>query len=637
MKENGKPPISYRKWNHNSNGKKPPKWTILVYLGGDNNLTSDCITVLQQLEAVKYTEDVCVLACFDSNTPWPKGSRYLAINCRWGRKDNGIDWQIHNDLIPPGKRNHGFIPPDFCDSATPPKGREMKRTDVAEGLKRFLHWAMEHHKDSEHYMLVLFGHGPIVANQTFLMRENPRSSLKLNELREVLSKHFGPEHNHKKLDILACQNCVMNGIETAYEVRDQVDLMIGSQGLVLASGWPYDKIITTVVENAKETPAKIGVHLLKACARHMLDFTVMDRSSEQSVCNLNTMQEREQMTPAVRSLVRALKEGLSFDEDAPKPGVLMYPVICDAVKLARLEAQTYWGETFVDLYDFCERLLKKCNEAVVTHNDLVKQLKLQLQPQMKKGLQPRLRNTKLLKQLRKIIGCCIGVIDEIKKIVPASYYIGCDLQYSHGVSVFFPWTSPGEPFTFVRVKRDYVLKPVFETYRHCTFARESHWPDFLQAFFRATIRKVRRADRDFCLRDTTDNLSLGFVEENIHPLSEVLTSDLQKSGSDTGFADLGVWTNIKNYPRRNYLSPADCRRKILTDGRQTAGVETQFPDPESPPVSYLGWNISEFVADLIRKPANGNGRPANAHSLMKRVPGNALAARSRRKTVGRQT
>src|SRR6185295_18061701 len=119
----------------------------------------------------------------------------------------------------------------------------------------------------------------------------------------------------------------------------------------------------------------------------------------------------------IRRLVFALKAGSSIDETAPRPGVLKYPVICDAVKLARLEAQTYWGETFVDLYDFCERLLKKCNEAVVTHNDLVEQLQLQLQPQMKNGFQPRLRNTKLLKQLRKIIGCCIGVMDEIKKIV----------------------------------------------------------------------------------------------------------------------------------------------------------------------------------------------------------------------------
>ena len=48
------------------------KWTIMVYLAGDNDLTSHCVSVLQQLEAVEYRDDVCVLACFESSTPWPR-------------------------------------------------------------------------------------------------------------------------------------------------------------------------------------------------------------------------------------------------------------------------------------------------------------------------------------------------------------------------------------------------------------------------------------------------------------------------------------------------------------------------------------------------------------------------------------
>ena len=38
----------------------------------------------------------------------------------------------------------------------------------------------------------------------------------------------------------------------------------------------------------------------------------------------------------------------------------------DAVRLARLEAQAYWDETFVDLYDFCELLLRRCRDAFST-------------------------------------------------------------------------------------------------------------------------------------------------------------------------------------------------------------------------------------------------------------------------------
>src|ERR1051325_411144 len=105
---------------NNSGRNKKKKWTIMVYLGGDNNLTPYCISVLQQLETVKDNEDISVLACFDSNTPWPKGSRYLAVNGKRHPNDDHLDWEIYNDLIITQKRGHNIIAPDFCGS---PKGK----------------------------------------------------------------------------------------------------------------------------------------------------------------------------------------------------------------------------------------------------------------------------------------------------------------------------------------------------------------------------------------------------------------------------------------------------------------------------------------------------------------------------------
>ena len=583
----------------NNRRRDKPEWTIMVYLAGDNNLTANCISVLQQLEAVEYSSDVCVLACFDSNTPWPKGSRYLAINCRRRRVDNGLDWEIHNDLIPPEDRDHEFIPPDFCptESSTRVRGRH-KRTGVAEGLRRFINWSMKNH-NSEKYMLILYGHGPVVASQTFLARENPRSSLRFKDLRNVLKPHFGPQ---RKLDILACQNCVMNGIETAYELRGQVKYMVGSQGLVLAAGWPYREIIGAIVEKPSEETSEIARKLLKACARHLIDFAVMDRSSEQSVCDLTQFQGPNDITPAVRKLVRALEKGLDFQSPNGRLAV-RYPVICDAIKLARLEAQAYWQETFVDLYDFCERLLKKCNEAARAHNDLLKQLG----PPSK--LEWTFRRTPLLKLLRVIIGCCIDVMKKIEAMVPVSYYIGPELQYSHGLSIYFPWTLQGEPYSFVRVKHDYILTTAFETYQEYDFVRVSGWSKFLKAFYIATLRRVRRSNRDFELRDVSESLDYGLVHESIKAPSEILTGSLQKSDSSTGTEEYGLVSQVKNYPRRNYLSPADCPRRVEEAGRQRSGSD-KFRDRESPPVSYLGWNISGVVAQVIAKPrrASKNGR-----------------------------
>ena len=335
--------------NCKSNPEKPPIWTVLVYLGGDNNLTANCISVLQQLEAVEYSKDVCVLACFDSNTPWPQGSRYLEINCQRRSINKDLDWEIHNDLVPPAARDHQLTPPSFCDPVDSGNAVPVTRHGVAEGLRRFIEWVIKFHGDSERYMLILYGHGPLVAGQTFLARENPKSSLQLEDLRGVLSPHFGP---NRKLDILACQNCVMNGVETAYEVKDQVDVMIGSQGLVLAAGWPYEKIISAMVKRPAAPPEIIAIDLLKACARHLIDFAIMYRSSEQSVCDIRKLAYDNNVTTVLRKLVEELGKGLEF-EDVNGEKKLRYPAICDAVRLVRLEAQSYWGETFVYLYDFC--------------------------------------------------------------------------------------------------------------------------------------------------------------------------------------------------------------------------------------------------------------------------------------------
>jgi hypothetical protein len=567
----------------------------MVYLAGDSSLTAQCITVLQQLEAVAYSDNVRLLACFDSNTPSPTGSRYLEISRKRYLVDNGFDWELHNDLVPPGDRGFKIAAPDFCNSngngSSKSRRPSPSRQDAAEGVKRFIDWAMKDHK-ADRYMLIFYGHGPIVASQTFLAKENPPSFLKLKDMRKVLGKHFGPKAN-RKLSILACSNCVMNGIETAVEVKDEVEFMIGSQGLMLAAGWPYQKMISAVIEDPDAHTRTIARKMLGACARNLLDFTLMDRSSEQAVCDLTKLDEDVNVVSSIRRLVGALKDGLSF-KDKDNTRVLSYPSICDAVRLARLEAQSYWGETFVDLSDFCERLLQKCNDLVVVNNQLLKQHGADKQHLEK------FRNSEQFKTLKNIICSCVQIRNEVKRMVPDSYYIGPELQYSCGLSIYFPWTRPEAPYFFDRMPQgeDYKLKTTFETYREYEFAEKSQWAIFLDDFFRATLRKVRRAERTFEVKEDSENLDLGLIGQVITPQTEVLTLDLHKTSSDTGKND-DAWPTIKNYPRRNYLSPTDCERKILPAGSLRPAAGTKFPNPTSPPVSYLGWNISQLVAQTI--------------------------------------
>ncbi len=478
--------------NEDSNGRgslgsgRRPKWTIMVYLAGDGNLSAHCISVLQEMEAVSYKNDVVLLACYDSNTPAAKGTRYLEVSRRL-KGSNELNWEIHNDLVPTEERGHKIIAPDFCAGNTETRRQpSLTRADAAEGVKRFIKWAVEKHDASERYMLIFVGHGPIVASQTFLAKENPPSFVRLSDLQNLLSEHFGPDHG-RKLDILACNNCVMNGIETAVEVKDLCEYMIGSQGLMLTVGWPYQEMIAAVIQNPAAPTLAIARKMLKACARNLLDFTLMERSSEQAVCDLTKLREKNNVLSAVNKLVNVLKEGLAFDEDRS----LRYPAICDAVKLARLEAQSYWGETFVDLYDFCERLLKKCHDITLVNSNFLTDLASH------RDCQPQeFRQTGLVKKLCEIVESCVEVLKEVQRMVPEAYYIGPDLQYSHGLSVYFPWTRPEAPYFFTRVGSEYQLRTAFQTYREYKFSELSKMDQFSRGFLQGHAKKSssRRSD-----------------------------------------------------------------------------------------------------------------------------------------------
>lgn len=649
--------------NHYKKEKKRPKWLVMIYCAGDNNLSANTIAIMQQLEETIFSKDVRVLACFDPNTPRPRGARYVEIIYRRKNHPNPkIDWALHDDLVPfedlPG---HPVQAPDFCENNPSPE-RPTTEPTAREGLARFLQFALDHHRADKH-MLILFGHGSAVAGNTFLADNNPPSFLRLKEFREVLSRFFdaedeaenaGTEGKPKKpaLDILACDNCMMNGIESAYEIRRQVKYVIGSQGLVLALGWPFRKIINEIVRHRKDDPKHIAERILRICARNLIDFSLMDRSSEQSFCDLTTLTDKVNLVTAVKRLSRAMQDGLVVDDC----GDVKYAPIRDAIWLARLEAQSFWSETFVDLYDFCELLLRRSIDALSQFYALYQQSQLAVNSEQADSTEGELifnpRAMPIFEEFGKIANACWLVLDAIKanqevskekrrRFVLASYYVGPQLQYSNGVSIYFPWTLPEDPIIFDSVttgggggggnylvswaefdrtqkilaaaaaagnyqgpSQDFQLKTAFDEYQSYEFAMAGggDWTAFLKVFFRATLRNVRRFDLRYV---ETSELSLFFDTESIEDKADFLDVqspiNLQKSSSDADSEMDYPCPTIKNYPRRFYLSPADCRRRCPPPPRTDENCHLNLGKVDKKIcVSYLGWNIRGFVAEAIK-------------------------------------
>ena len=308
----------------------------------------------------------------------------------------------------------------------------------------------------------------------------------------------------------------------------------------------------------------------------------------------------------------------------------------DAVRLARLEAQAYWDETFVDLYDFCELLLRRCRDAFSTQlkqfvvfDELFLSDKYKASEAGDKPASRTLDEWKLKRWFldteggrlwQKIHDACLAVLNEFKPdnrkegIVPYSYYVCPNLQYSHGLSIYFPWTLPEDAIRFEQEKgregqptQDYRLITAFDEYRGYGFPScdGTDWAGFLQQFFRATLRNVRMSDRlyDVPTKDSDHDLS---EEREIYDYRPAPLVNLQKSSPDTGEDDDLPRPRIKNYPRRYYLSPRDCHNRCDEPGVETQSGGNQGEQVQRECVPYLGWKIRGLLADVIKWPKEGD-------------------------------
>ena len=66
-------------------------------------------------------------------------------------------------------------------------------------------------------------------------------SLTIAELQQALQG--ARKRTHKKIDILGLDACYMAMGEVAYQIRNEVSIVIGAEGLEPEFGWPYGRIM----------------------------------------------------------------------------------------------------------------------------------------------------------------------------------------------------------------------------------------------------------------------------------------------------------------------------------------------------------------------------------------------------------
>ena len=187
------------------------------------------------------------------------------------------------------------------------------------------------------------------------------------------------------------------------------------------------------------------------------DFQLAGYSSDLTLCDLNRV---DQLQEPMTQLAETLSAGLKKSRDTQDL------TIRDAILLSHWEAQSYFDENFTDIYDFCFRLTANLQAA-----------------------RPQQATTK---QLNDILDACNAVMNVLKRgargndfgPIVRCVFCGPAYQYSHGLSVFFPWAEPIGSNMWDRQYESYKLH------------KQTHWKDFLETYFDETMRMTQQDERD---------------------------------------------------------------------------------------------------------------------------------------------
>lgn len=456
----------------------PKELTLMFYFASDNPLAPGILSQLKSIQQAGFHPDINVIAQYDPQTERAPlhvfdVNKVEKLKARKTKQPFQIGFKPDNSFVPNLVLDKLWIDEDDIEMVRaaigpagenykqpPPPNSRRKKSAAEDGqepspkdsLSNFLEFCRKSYP-ARRYMLFILGHGLVVGNDMFLFDEHAaQRSVSLNDLGKLLGD-FRKQVNKdgQAFEFLSLHSCSMSALEVAYELKNTASYMLASQGPAFVGSWPYRQILMRVfqdvVEKEKDVKTTLG-KIFNYCLHNSRDFQLAGYSFDLCLCDLSKVPDIK--TP-LRKLSATLKSALS-DRAAQ-----------DCILLAHWDAQSYWGESYTDLYDYCLRLIQRCQDA---------------QDSSKKA-------NATLRAIQR--DCC----DVIKTLEPGSEKLiietgtaGGEFQFSHGLSVFFPWSAPGGKF----------WPKEYGSYKFNAKNKGTRWIEFLDEYFRSTMRDPRGSE-----------------------------------------------------------------------------------------------------------------------------------------------
>jgi hypothetical protein len=165
-------------------------------------------------------------------------------------------------------------------------------------------------------------------------------SLDTLELEKVLVK--AKQTLGQEIDLLGMDACLMSNLEVAFQVRPYVKYLVASEESEPNDGWPYERVLRHLVNDPDLPTARAAEHIVQDYIQSYLDRGYTDAVT-QTALDLGKIDELTGvLDDLTEALVKENREQMRFN-----------------IWNALFRSTRFWGDTLVDLGQWCEELGKQ--------------------------------------------------------------------------------------------------------------------------------------------------------------------------------------------------------------------------------------------------------------------------------------
>ncbi|MDA8126355.1 MAG: clostripain-related cysteine peptidase [Deltaproteobacteria bacterium] len=318
------------------------KWTFMVYMAGDNNLDGAALRDIAEMARAGSTKDVHILV----------------------QLDRIEDQKTRRFRITPG----GGFKKDCIETFS------ETNTGDPQILYSFVKWAVDNYPAAR-YALILWNHGSGWWEDAKSRAAGPADQTP----RRHLFRHPAPQAHRsicyddtsdgdaldnrelkvvlagictligRKIDLLGMDACLMNMVEVAWQLRDSVNVIVGSEIEEPFDGWPYAEILNRLASRPRQDVATFARWIVKS---YLLSYKGKGETVTQSVLDLARIGDAVAKIDALA-------------------GVLLTTVSPAAAFITKAWRQSprFYDDNYIDLICFAKNLRKKAGADIQAKAD----------------------------------------------------------------------------------------------------------------------------------------------------------------------------------------------------------------------------------------------------------------------------